>query len=159
MIRFYSFYQPRSSSRWVFTHLHIVIFNNVASTISLNVRGNLFSNQAIHEAILQTVVDGILGGGFFWRFGRSQLQKTEERWSGGQIFLLFCGRHKLMTPNTLTWSNFPQAIYIENAGIFADCLCGSINTMSKSSLFPNPLKLNDVTPLHKKTEDLKKKKT
>ena len=96
-------------------------------------------------------------GGFFWRFGRSQVQKTEEKWPGDQNFLLFCGRHKWMTPNTLTWSNFQEAIYIENAGIFADCLCGSINTMYKSSSFPNPLKLTDVTPLHKKGGRLKKK--
>ena len=69
-----------------------------------------------------------------------------------------------MILNILTWSNFQfffqEAIYIENAGSFADCLCGSINTMSKSSLFPTPLKLTDVTPLHKKDgKDLNKKTT
>ena len=36
----------------------------------------------------------------------------------------------------------------ENADIFVDCLCG--NDIFKSSMFPNSLKLADVTPLDKK---------
>ena len=36
----------------------------------------------------------------------------------------------------------------ENADIFVDCLCD--NDMFKSSMFPNSLKLADVTPLDKK---------
>ena len=38
----------------------------------------------------------------------------------------------------------------ENADIFVDYLCDSINALFKSSMFPNSLKLADVTPLHKK---------
>ena len=38
----------------------------------------------------------------------------------------------------------------ENAHIFVDYLCESINSMFKSSMLPNSLKLADITPLHKK---------
>ena len=38
----------------------------------------------------------------------------------------------------------------ENADIFVDYLCDSINTLFELSMFPNSLKLADVTPLHKK---------
>ena len=31
-----------------------------------------------------------------------------------------------------------------------DCLCNSINELFKSLMFPNSLKLADVTPIHKK---------
>ena len=68
-----------------------------------------------------------------------------------------------MTPNTLTWNNFQffcfrEQIILkknktkENADIFVDYLCESINAIFKSSIFPNSLKVADVTPLHKKAE-------
>ena len=38
----------------------------------------------------------------------------------------------------------------QNADIFADDKCGSINATCKSSMFPNSSKLTSVTPLRKK---------
>ena len=78
---------------------------------------------------------------------------------GVRMFDFFCGCHKSMTLNTLTSNNFKffgfekeiilkKAKTKENADIFVDYLCD--NAMFKSLMFPNSLKLADVTPLHKK---------
>ena len=66
-----------------------------------------------------------------------------------------------MTPNTLNWNNFQffllqEAKHFgktktnENADTFVHYLCDSINALLKSLMFPNSLKLADVTPVHKK---------
>ena len=70
-----------------------------------------------------------------------------------------------MTLNTLTSNNFKffgfekeiilkKAKTKENADIFVDYLCD--NVMFKSLMFPNSLKLADITPLHKKGRKLLK---
>ena len=74
------------------------------------------------------------------------------------MFDFFCGCHKSMTLNTLTWNNFKffcfkkqimlEKLKLKKMQIFLDYLCD--NAMFKSSMFPNSLKLVDVTPLHKK---------
>ena len=47
-------------------------------------------------------------------------------------------------------SDIPIRIIKENADIFAEFLCETVNSAIKSSNFPNSLKLADITPLHKK---------
>ena len=44
----------------------------------------------------------------------------------------------------------------KNMQIFSDYFCESIDAIFKSSIFPNSLKLADITPLHKKAEKTKK---
>ena len=51
-----------------------------------------------------------------------------------------------MTSNTLTY--IAKTKTKENPDIFAHFLHQSINAMFKSLMFPNSLKLVDVTPLH-----------
>ena len=49
-----------------------------------------------------------------------------------------------------------QQELLKKMQMFCRYLCKSINTTFKSSMFPNSLKLADVTPLHKKgRKDLK----
>ena len=49
-------------------------------------------------------------------------------------------------------------INIVNANIFVDYLCERSNSIFKSSMFPNSLKLADAKPLHKKgRKELNKK--
>ena len=38
----------------------------------------------------------------------------------------------------------------DNANIFAEFLCETVSSITKTSNFPNSLKLGDITPLHKK---------
>ena len=45
-------------------------------------------------------------------------------------------------------SDIPIRIIKENADIFAEFLCETVNSAIKSSNFPNSLKLADITPLH-----------
>ena len=47
-------------------------------------------------------------------------------------------------------SDIPIRIMKENANIFAEFLCETVNSAIKSSNFHNGLKLADITPLHKK---------
>ena len=54
------------------------------------------------------------------------------------VFLLWVAKHIEKTKTK------------ENADIFVGYLCDSINTLFELSMFPNSLKLADVTPLHKK---------
>ena len=53
-------------------------------------------------------------------------------------------------------SDIPTKIIEENVDIFAEFLWKSINSSIKSSTFPSCLKLEDVTPLHKKGKKDKK---
>ena len=63
-----------------------------------------------------------------------------------------------MNPNSLTWNKF-QFLALgniektktkEKADVFVDHLCESTNAMFISLMFPNSLKMIDVTLLHKK---------
>ena len=47
-------------------------------------------------------------------------------------------------------TDIPTRIIKENIDIFANFLCTSINSAIKYSIFPSSLKLDDVTPVHKK---------
>ena len=80
---------------------------------------------------------------------------------GGSKFMTFLAGVINERPNTLNWNNFqffllwePKHIgkteTKENADSFVDYLCDSINALFKLLMFPNSLKLADVTPIHKK---------
>ena len=69
--------------------------------------------------------------------------------------ILFVSKSSLLSPNNRI-SVTVESLCSENADIFADFLCKSINVTFKSSMFPNSLKLADATPLLKKgRKDLK----
>ena len=59
---------------------------------------------------------------------------------------------KLSSENASHNGGIPTRTVKEDADIFVDVLCKSINATFKSSMFPNSLKLADVTLLHKKAE-------
>ena len=63
-------------------------------------------------------------------------------------------KNKLSSNKSSQNSDIPTRIVKENANIFADFLCKSINITFKSSMFPSSLKLADVTPLHKNSENI-----
>ena len=49
-------------------------------------------------------------------------------------------------------SSVKDASVKKDADIFADVLCKRINATFKPSMFPNSLKVADITPLHKKAK-------
>ena len=53
-------------------------------------------------------------------------------------------------------SDIPIRIIKENADIFAEFLCGTVNSAIKPSNFPNSLKFAVIIPLHNKAGQQRK---
>ena len=88
------------------------------------------------------MVIGLLDGSKFLTFLADVInERPLKPWIGTTFSFFALGRETKHTEKTKTK---------ENADIFVDYLCDSINALFRSSMFPNSLKLADVTPLHKK---------